>query len=246
MKLFIIVIFIFTALFAQDEKEKITLGLGPYIQTQPYENVDNILLPSPVIFFDNSLFYVRWSRAGIYFLGSVQDDYAWGFSLSAQPRTYGYDKGEIEGMNERKTTWEGGLAFSATADEAYIEIMALTDMLNQYDSWIVKTEIGYDVELGNFSLYPSIIFVYQSSDFMNYYYGITQEEAQLRDTLAYTPDAGIKIGVQTYIKYPFTKKLSALINLRADKIPTEGTSSPLVNEDYIYSGLASLIYTFEY
>ena len=243
---YILILLLFLNLNAAEEKQKLTIGFGPYIQTQPYENVDDILLPSPVFFYDDGLFYIRWSRAGVYFLGDKQDDYAWGFSITTQPRTYGYEKDEILGMDERETTWEGGLAFSAKTDKAYIEVMALTDVMDRYDSWILKTELGYDFEIGNFSLYPSLIVIYQSSDFLNYYYGVTEQEATRRGETQYIPDDGFLLGVQTYIKYPFTDELSALINIRADKISQEATDSPIVTEDYIYSGLVSLIYTFEY
>jgi len=245
MRYILIFFLLFLNLNAQDEKQKLTIGFGPYIQTQPYENVDNILLPSPVVFYDDGLFYIRWSRAGIYFLGDKQDDYAWGFSLTTQPRTYGYEKDEIVGMDERETTWEGGLAFSAKIDKAYIEIMALTDVMDRYDSWILKTEAGYDFEFGKLSLYPSLILIYQSSDFLNYYYGVKKEE-ELGSRKEYIPNNGFLLGAQTYIKYPFTNELSALINIRADRLSKEATDSPIVTEDYIYSGLVSLIYTFEY
>jgi len=246
MRYFLIFLLLLLNLNAQEEKQKLTIGFGQYIQTQPYKNVDNILLPSPVIFYDDGLFYVRWSRAGIYFLGDKQDDYAWGFSITTQPRTYGYEKDEIVGMDERETTWEGGLAFSAKTDKAYIEIMALTDVLDRYDSWILRTEVGYDFEIGKLSLYPSLIVMYQSSDFLNYYYGVKQSEVATSNFTQYTPDDGFLFGVQTYIKYPLTDNLSTLVNLRADRLSKEVTDSPIVTEDYIYSGLVSLIYTFEY
>lgn len=245
MKYLLILILIYSSLQAQDKKQKVTIGAGPYMQTQAYKNVDDILLPSPVIFFDNGIAYIRWTRAGIYFFGDKQEDYAWGFSLTVQPRVYGYGPSDIQGMDERKTTWEGGLAFSAKTDKAYIEIMALTDMLDRYESWILKTEVGYDFEFGDFSLYPSLILIYQSSDFLNYYYGVKKSE-ELGARKEYIPNDGLQLGAQTYIKYPFTKKLSALINLRVDKLSKEATHSPIVDDDYIYSGLASLIYTFEY
>ena len=246
MKYVLIFLLLILNLNAQEEKQKLTIGFGPYIQTQPYEDVDDILLPSPVIFYDDGLFYVRWSRGGVYFLGDKQDNYAWGFSLTTQPRTYGYEKNEIKGMDERETTWEGGLAFSAKTDSAYIEIMALTDIFDRYDSWILKTELGYDFKLGDFSLYPSLIVIYQSSDFLNYYYGVKESETGTSGFNQYTPDDGFLLGAQTYIEYPFTDKLSALINIRADKLSQEATDSPIVTEDYIYSGLVSLIYTFQY
>lgn len=246
MKYILTLLLIFLTLDAQEEKkQKVTIGAGPFIQTQPYKNVDNIVIPSPVVFFDNGIAYVRWSRAGLYFFGDKQEDYAWGFSLTVQPRVYGYKPSDIEAMDERKNTFEGGLAFSAKTDKAYIEVMLLTDMLDRYESWILKTELGYDFKFGNFSLYPSLILIYQSSDFINYYYGVKKSE-ELGSRKEYIPNDGFQIGAQTYIKYPFTDNLSALLNLRVDKLSKEATLSPIVNEDYIYSGLASLIYTFEY
>ena len=249
MKLFLVILLLCFSLFAQEKKQKVTIGGGVYSQTQPYKNTDPLVLPTPVIFFDNSLFYIRWSRAGIYFLGDKKDDYSWGFSLTVQPRTFCYkpsDSKYLYGLDEKKSTWEGGLAFSATMDKAYIEVMALTDILDRYQSWVLKTEAGYDFKIGDFSLYPSMIVVYQSSEFLDYYYGISKKEATRSIYNEYSTHNGFQIGVQTYIKYPFNDSVSALINLRADRLSNEATDSPIVNDDYIFSGMASLIYTFEY
>lgn len=246
MRYILVLILIFSSLYAEDEKQKVTIGLGPFVQTQPYKNVDDKLIASPVIFYDNGIAYVRWSRAGIYFYGDETDDFAYGFSVTIQPRIYGYESDDIFGMDERKSTWEGGLAFSAKTENAYIEIMALTDILDRYESWILKTEIGYEFELGKFLFVPSAIFVYQSSNFINYYYGVKNTETILSGFKEYRPSKGLQVGAQTYIKYPLTENFATLFNLRADRISNEAANSPLVDEKFIYSGLASLIYTFEY
>ncbi|MDF1879151.1 MipA/OmpV family protein [Sulfurimonas sp. SAG-AH-194-C20] len=255
MKYILLLSLLALSLFAQEtlttqKKQKLTLGLGPYFQTQPYKDVDALLVPSPVIFFDNGLFYVRWSRAGVYFLGNKGEEFSWGFSLTVQPRTYGYkaeDSKYLAGMDDRENTFEGGLAFSATYNDTYIEAMLITDMLVRYESWLFKTEIGDEFHLGNFVLYPSIIIVYESADFVNYYYGVKENEVDtsIGRTL-FTPGEGWQLGAQTYIEYPFTDKLSGLVNLRVDRLPTSAINSPLVDESFIYSGLVSLIYTFEY
>jgi len=249
MRLILLCILLAFTLYAEVSKQKITVGVGPYIQTQPYKDVEPIFVPSPVIFFDNSLFYIRWSRFGMYFLGNKGKDYAWGFSLTAQPRTYGYeakDSKTLEGMQTRETTFEAGLAFSASYHDAYIETMLLTDILGRYDSWIFKTEIGNEYAVGDFSFYPSVIVIYQSEKFLDYYYGVKESEKIDGIRPAYTPSDGVLFGAQTYISYPFTDKLSALVNIRADLIPQTAYESPIVNEKFIYSGLLSLIYKFGY
>jgi len=249
VKFILIFALFFISLNAADTKQKVTVGAGPYIQTQPYEGAAPIFVPSPVIFFDNSLFYIRWSRFGMYFLGKKEKDFAWGFSITAQPRTYGYeakDSKTLEGMDKRETTFEAGVAFSASYDDKYIETMLLTDMLGRYNSWIFKTEIGDEYHLGDFSFYPSVIVIYQSQKFLDYYYGVKESEEINGKRPAYTPNDGVLFGVQTYINYPLTEKLSTLINIRADLIPKTAYDSPIVKDRFIYSGLLSLIYKFEY
>ncbi|MCK9491505.1 MAG: MipA/OmpV family protein [Sulfurimonas sp.] len=245
MKYILTLLLIFFNLQAEDKKQNLIIGAGAFFQSQPYENVDATILPSPVIFFDNSIIYIQWSRAGVYFLGDRDEDFAWGFSLTAQPRVYGYKADDIAGMDERRKTFEGGLAFSTKKGPAHLELMLLTDILNRHDSWILKSEMGVDFKIGDFSFYPSLILVYESSKFLNYYYGVKKSE-ELKNRKAYTPNDGLSVGIQTYIKYPITKDISTLVNLRIDKLSNEATSSPIVNEDYLYSGLLSLIYTFKY
>ncbi len=232
------------------KKQKLTLGAGPYIQTQPYKNSADIFVPSPVVFFDNSLFYIRWSRAGVYFLGEAKDEYSWGLSLTIQPRPYGYEASDsinLRAMKTRQRTLEGGLALSASYGDAFGEVLLLTDLLDRYDSWLARAEFGRSFTFGDFTLYPSMIFTYLSDDFVNYYYGVEADEIDtpLART-SYRATAGWQVGAQTFINYKFDKNYALLLNLRADKLPSSATASPIVKDDYIYSGLLSLMYSFEY
>lgn len=249
MKYLVILMLLLINLAADQTKQKLTIGAGPYFQSQPYKDASALVLPSPVIFFDNSIVYARWSRFGVYFLGDKKEDYSWGFSLTVQPRTLGYkasDSDFLKGMNDRDSTLEGGLAFIAkSSNSTYIEVMLLADVLNKYKSYIGSVEVGNEFKVGDFSIYPSAMVLYQPKKFVDYYYGVTNAEARLNRP-AYSPNGGFNFGVQTYIEYPLTKKLSTFFNIRADKIPNSAYDSPLVNNRFIYSGLASLIYTFEY
>lgn len=244
MKHLILFFVLLTSLVAQ----KLSIGAGPYIQSQPYKGADAKVLPSPVVFFDNDIVYIRWTRVGLYFLGDKNDDFSWGFSLTALPDPYGYkasDSSALRGMDEKKGTYEAGLAFSAKYDKAFMEIMALRDILNNNDSWLVKTTVGYKFDINKLSLYPSLNITYQDDKYLRYYYGVKASEATA-SRATYSPDAGVKISLQTYADYPLTKNISALINLKATKLSNEVTDSPIVDEDYIYSGMISLIYTFDF
>ena len=242
---YIFLLTVFTSILVL-AKEKVTIGLGSYFKTQPYKNVDRLDLLSPVIFYDNSIVYVRWSRVGLYFAGEKKDDYSWGFSLTAMPRTYGYGSKDLDGMKERKSSWEGGIAFGAKYKKYFLEILVLDDILNKHQTYTATMEVGSEFKYKKISFYPTIFVTYQSSKFLDYYYGVTKDEAANSNFQEYSPTAGYLVGMQSYIEYPLTNSLSTFINLRVDKIPSSAKSSPLVDSDYIYSGLLSLIYTFSY
>lgn len=247
---FIVIMFLFINTLLASDKQELSIGLGPYIQSQPYKNSSDLVLPSPVIFFDNALVYIRWSRFGVYFLGDRKENFAWGFSLTAQPRTLGYkaeDSADLIGMDERKSSFEGGLAFSAKYKDTYIENMLLHDLLRYSKSWLNRTEIGTKYSVGKVNFYPSIVMVYFSDKFMNYYYGVKENEVSTAlNRPAYNPSGGFEFGVQSYIGFPISKSFSALLNFRYDLLPKSAKNSPLVEDNYIYSGLASILYNFEY
>ena len=238
------------SLYAQD----LSLGIGPYFQTQPYKDVSAIVVPSPVIFYDNGIVYARWTRFGLYFYGhkakkDVGEVYSWGFSLTAQPRPNGYkpsDSDALKGLDEKKTSMEGGLAFTIYGNDTYLEAMLVTDLLDRYDSYIAKVETGFKKKWGDFTFYPSIVAVYESKKFTDYYYGISQEEAARTPYNVYEPSGGLRVAAQTYINYPIYKQWSAFFNLRIDRLTNNAKNSPIVTDSVVYSGLASVVYKFDF
>ncbi|SFV54416.1 MltA-interacting protein precursor [hydrothermal vent metagenome] len=232
--------------------EDLTIGVGSYFQTQPYKNTSTIITPSPVLFYDNGIVYARWTCFGVYIYGHKADkqlhqDYSWGFSLTIQPRPYGYkpsDSTALRGLDEKKSSLEGGVAYAISRDDTYLEAMLLTDILRHHNFYIAKVESGLKYKINEWSFYPSISLIYESKKFTDYYYGINVQEANRTIYDLYQPNGGVRAGVQTYISYPLTKKWSVFFNLHIDRLTNPAKNSPIVSDSYIYSGLASLLYTF--
>lgn len=256
MKSFFTILLLSTFLFSQEKapittlqtKQKVLIGAGPYVQSQPYDGADALLLPTPVIFFDNKLFYVRWTRVGLYFMGHSGDDFSWGASLNAQPRPFGYkaeDSTVLAGMDERKNSWEAGLSLAAEYKTVFAELLVLHDILDASNGYMVRAELGNSFKYEKWGFYPSFLAIYRSDKFNDYYYGVTQEESTPTRPF-YRADGGMDYAAQTFIKYNFTNSWSTLINLRADLLSQEASNSPIVSSSQMYSGMVSLIYTFEY
>lgn len=246
MKFLLVISLLFFHLMAEEKKTPLFIGAGPYIQTQPYKGAGAIIVPSPVIFFDNHLIYVRWSRIGVYILGSVEKDLSWGVSVTAQPRPFGYksnDSTYLNGMN-RDNSFEAGLALDMKYKETFFNVVFFHDIFNKSNSYMSRIEVGQHINIDKLDLYPSILAIYHADKFNDYYYGVKQSEATAFRP-AYSPSSSIDVGFQTYVKYAFTKEWSALLNFRADYLGKEEQNSPIVSDKYMFSGLISAMYRFE-
>lgn len=239
-------------------KDDTYFGLGPYFQTQPYKEADPVVLATPVIFFDNSLFYVRWVRVGMYFYGDKSDDLAWGLSFTAQPQSLGYDETPamtqinrrsptpiLQGMEERESSWEAGIAFSAESHGFFTEFLAMQDILNRSNALKLRAEAGMSVKHGRWQFVPSLMLIWLSQPFTNYYYGVPDDEADLSlGRTAYRTDAALNVAVQSYIKYTFADHWHLLANLRVDRFDDTIQRSPIVGDSYMASGMLSVLYSF--
>lgn len=241
MRLLFIILLCLTELLA---KGNIYLGAGPYIQTQPYKGLSSKLYASPVIFFDNKTFYIRWSEVGVYIAGAVKDNYSWGLSIAAQPLAYGYkanNSSELKGMSNKNSSIEGGLELDIKYNKLLFSITAFHDLLNNNNSYDGHFQIGTSLHVKKITFYPSVLLIYNANKFNNYYYGVTKREATSWRPY-YNAHGGFNYACETYINYPITKKLQILSNLEIQYLNTNITNSPIVNNKYIYSALLSLIY----
>ena len=244
--LFLLVLFLST-LLASEQNTPLFVGAGPYFQTQPYTGAATKITPSPVIFFDNHLFYVRWTRVGVYVAGASKEEYSWGVSLTAQPEPFGYkasDSQSLNGMTNKDNTIEAGIALDAEYKTHFFNVVFFQDILNKSNSYLARAEVGEHLKLSKWDLYPSVMLIYHAKKFNEYYYGVTPAEAT-STRAAYEPQAGIDYSFQSYAKYNFNDRWSTLLNFRADYLDKTEQNSPIVSDKYMFSGLASVMYKFE-
>ncbi len=236
------------------------VGAGPYVQSQPYKKADPVVLASPVVIFDNSLFYVRWTRLGVYFAGSKSETSSWGLSFTAQPQILGYYETApfnqlnpraatpiLHGMKERESSWEGGLSAVYSRGAWFAEALAMYDLFGIYDGLKVRLETGRSFKTGRWYFLPSVLAVWLSQPFANYYFGVESGEADA--TLgrnAYRAPAALNLAAQIYVKYAFSPHWQTLLNARVDVLSPSITHSPLVGASTMTTGMISLLYAFEY
>lgn len=246
MKIILIILLSVGVAFAK--RDTIFIGAGPYMQTQPYKGVSARLVPSPVIFFDNNIFYIRWSKIGVYLAGKKKQNYSWALSLAAQPCTFGYSASNssyLKGMSNKNNSIEAGLELDGTYKTLFFNILSFHDVLNNNNSYMAHIQFGDSIKYKSLSLYPSILAIYYADKFNNYYYGVTHNEATpIRPY--YHSNGGFNYAIETYLRYKITKKWYFLSYIRAEYLNKTIQNSPIVNSHYIYSGLLSVMYKLSF
>lgn len=247
----LIILLISIAVSADDDTEpaaKPTLdahvGLGPYLQSQPYANADPIVVPSPVIFFDNRLFYVRWTRFGMYFYGKQN----WGLSLTVQPRPWGYqaeDSPQLAGMAERQSAWEGGIALGGRNRLGFAELTYFHDLEDKSNGALLRVEAGKTITGGRWFHVPSIYIIRYNQPMIDYYYGVRQTESTAQRP-AYTPGAAVNAALQHFLMYEMNRYWYLCANARIDYLAPEIRHSPLVDDQWMVSAMVSVLYKFTF
>ena len=253
-----LLVFLLLALLSIHAKDDVYIGAGAYAQSMPYKDADPLVLATPIIFFDNTLFYIRWARVGMYFYGTKETDYSWGLSLTAQPQPLGYYETSkfyqlnsrnptaiLEGMDERFSGWEAGLAASAESHEWFGEFLILQDISGRSNGTKLRLEAGKSIHSGRWLFVPSILAIWYSQPLVNYYYGVEKNEAdEALHRPAYRPNAALNFVAQSYIKYSLRTHWHLLANIRFDRLAATIHASPIVDTHYMASGMLSLMYSF--
>lgn len=253
---FTLLLIAFTLLL--NAKDDVYLGAGPYVQTLPYKDADSVVLATPVVFFDNALFYIRWTRLGMYFYGEKSETQSWGLSFTAQPQILGYYEERamtqlghrnptpiLQGMPAHESGWEGGLSAAYIRGGFFAEALLLQDITGQSNGTKLRLETGWELTRGDWSFYPSLLAIWLSQPFAQYYFGVDPTSANPAiGRSAYRCDAALNLSAQTYIKYNVNTHWHLLANLRVDRFADTINESPLTGTPYMYSGMLSLMYSF--
>lgn len=224
------------------------LGLGLAIRGEKdiYKGIGTEFEPSPFFMYENGPLEIlaydgidAWYRLlgndwlSLKASGSIQLD-------------EGYDPADsdyFEGMDEISTLYYAGLQLEAARGDWEARLQFEQDISGEHDGQEVELSLFYTRVCSGFELRPELSLTWMSSDAVDYFYGVSGEEARA-DRPAYSPGSSFEVGIGMMVQWPITKSFTAVALLEVNTVGGEIKGSPLVDSDYEIEGALGVMYSF--
>jgi outer membrane protein len=241
------------SLYAQSESAKPTpspspfqwsLGLGFLSSPRPYVGAENSTFPAPLIELSYKKLYVQGIQAGckLFDNGKFSADARVGIVFNGLDPE---DSPFLEGMNKRRSTIEGGFIGAWKPGKYRLSGAVYTDLLGRYYGQQATIDFSRTWTFNRYQwgLTPSIGLVWQSSNFVDYYYGVTPEEAR-PDRPAFSGHAAINLNSSLFAYYYLNMRIRLTGYVRVQRLDNEISDSPIVDKARGIFGLLGITYRF--
>ncbi|WDZ94631.1 MipA/OmpV family protein [Herbaspirillum sp. WKF16] len=227
---------------ANAQASRWALGAGVGIERSPYAGYGNKTRALPLLMYNGRYFSFAGTTADLK-LGAAGPV---GFTLRARYADDGYEGSDapiLNGMDKRK----GGFWIGASAlwrnPYADLSLEWLTDASGNSHGQTVKLQAEHRFTAGRFTLSPYLGVNWMSSDYVDYYFGVRQNEATARRA-AYqgSSTANLIGGLRT--DYSLTSSQSMFLDLRVTRYGSGITDSPLVDRSNSPSARLGYLYRF--
>ncbi len=228
---------------SEQEASEMYIGAGAVVKGQPYIGVDSKVYPVPLFGYDGPKLYM-YGISGGYRL--IKGD-SWSIGPVFRPRFTGYesdDSDALTGMDDRDWTLDLGVAWSWLTDYGLISVGWVTDVLGRHKGHELEFSYTIMFPLAGFDIIPSVAVQYQSSDLVDYYYGVRSNEEVLPDRPAYEAGGAWNPYLRVAVRRKLNEKWTVLLGGQLDWFDDEIKDSPVVDESRDFMLLGGLLYSF--
>jgi len=220
-----------------------SLGLGIVSAPTPFRGAENRLLPIPLVELYHKRLYVQGILAGFRVLGGdglhLDLRLRWSF-LELDPD----DSPFLEGMSPRDPTALGGLALEWNRRKLQVSGTLLADLLGNSNGLAGSILASWrePVMKGRLMLIPSLGVAYQDAKTVDYYFGVTPDEAT-RERPAYVGTAAWNPTARFTALFKITQRFNLVVYLAGQSLDNEIRNSPIVDDSWGYEAVLGLTYS---
>lgn len=195
----------------------------------------------PTIFYDNSLFYIESDEAGFYLNKDEKNE----FRLNAY-----YDSTEFDpnhdywGINKRKWSVMAGASYMRITPYGGFKLQVGTDVLGRSKGTVVTASYLAELSQGAWTWYPEFGINWNNHSYNQYYYGVTNKEAEKVGIKPYDAKSGFQPYLSLNSSYKVNPKWDIISGVEFNYLTDELYRSPLVNKRFEIVGVVGFLYHF--
>jgi outer membrane scaffolding protein for murein synthesis (MipA/OmpV family) len=176
---------------------------------------------------------VRWVSEGGWELGAVGRIQ----TLGTGPN----EALELDGLSDRAWTLETGPIIGWRGWPVHINFKMYTEILGRHDGLISQLAFSLPRERGRRYVIPSVELIHRSSDYTNYYFGVSPLEA--RPTRPeYIAGSALNTALKVRWGFELTEEWLLSGSLGIEFLDSEISNSPIVAKDELWSARLSIAY----
>ena len=222
-----------------------SLGMSVASSPSPYRHYDRNIWPIPVVGYEGQSFYFRGLSAGYYLLHDQSDTLTVDVELASNYyRPSDSSDPRMKLLSNRKLSIMGGFSYQHHADWGVLSAHVATDVSGNSEGQYAEASYGYPIKSGKLTVTPSVGGRWSSDKFDNYYYGVSQREADRSGLAAYRAGSSVTPFLNIGAGYALTPSWNVFAQMRYTRLDDAIKNSPMVDKSATTSYWVGIIYRF--
>lgn len=225
---------------SKNQQSSLEVGLGVGALNTAYADYDDETTGIPLIFFNSKNFYFEGIEGGYKIIENRQSRLSVFLSMGAEE----FDAGnsDYDGLEDRDRSVMAGVRYRHMARWGILDAKVAADVSDESEGTIARISYGYPFRPSEqFTIMPRGFVKWMSSDYADYYYGVSEEESGLA---SYAPGSSMKYGAELIATYQINKKWKVLGGGRVTMLDSDLEDSPMLDDDVESLIFAGVTYKF--
>lgn len=222
----------------------VSLGLAAAWQSSPYKGHDDSFLPIPLLNIEGERFYLHGPDLGVHLLKSDHQSLSFGLAYSGLSFDGDdTDDARLKKLESRDPSADAYLHYALRGDYGRAGLRLFHDILGKSGGAAAEAYYKYPISLEAVNITPGAGLRWDSEDVLDYYYGVSANEARRSGLNEYTAEAGLSPFVSLEMSWQFTERWGVIAAQRLQFLSREAEDSPMVDSGQVFSSMVGLNYS---
>ncbi|MBD1388223.1 MipA/OmpV family protein [Neiella sp. HB171785] len=229
---------------AAQPQSSLSVGVGVAHSAKAYLGYDERQSVIPMIEYNNAHIYFKGFELGYKLLEDQQR--RWSVFIGASGEEFDASKSrKLRAFDDRDMSAMLGTRYRHASSWGVIDAKVAVDVSDNSDGSVASISYGYPIQANDdWMIMPRGFVKMMDSDYANYYYGVSEEEARTIGATAYQPGSSIKYGVELISSYQLNQDWQINAGARLQMLDSDLRDSPMVSDDNEVTFFTGVTYRF--